>query len=169
MPSQLHIGHAQHRRLLSQMHFITKPFNELTIQQLYSLYELRARIFIVEQQCPYQDVDEKDLVSIHVMLLEGEKLIGYSRIIPPGISYSEPSIGRVAIDKNYRGRELGKELMLHTIKMTLELYRATDIVISAQCYLENFYSELGFRSEGNQYLEDDIPHIKMRMVNPGSS
>jgi ElaA protein len=144
------------------MRYITKEFNQLSPFEIYSMYLLRAKVFVVEQQCAYQDVDEKDLKSLHVFLWDEDILAGYCRIIPPGISYKDPSIGRVVIEKAYRTKNLGRDLVKYSLNKTTELFKGQEIVISAQTYLKKFYSELGFISEGVEYLEDDIPHVKMR-------
>ena len=145
------------------MEFIFKQFNDLNNNQLFEIYKLRAEIFIVEQNCAYQDVDEFDKKAFHLLLMEAETLAAYARIIPPGISYKEPAIGRVVVKKTFRGKDLGKNLMKESILRTQQLYKGRDIVISAQSYLLKFYSELGFVAEGEGYHEDDIPHTKMRL------
>lgn len=162
MCGSLHFGYAQHWQLLG-MQFILKQFQELTVSQLYEIYKLRNKVFVVEQNCPYEDVDEKDPESYHFMMLEGQTLAGYCRILPPGISYAEPAIGRVVVDPDFRGKNSGRLLMNNCIKQTFELFHNQEIVISAQTYLLKFYTELGFVPEGEEYPEDDIPHIKMRL------
>jgi ElaA protein len=144
------------------MLFKVKGFRELTIRELYEIYKLRAEVFVVEQNCPYQDVDEMDLSAHHVMLQDEDLLVGYSRILPPGVSYPEPAIGRVLVKKQYRQKGLGILLMNHSIAKTIELHQAEEIVISAQTYLLGFYESLGFIKEGEEYHEDDIPHTRMR-------
>lgn len=144
------------------MQYITKEFKQLTPFEIFSMYRLRSRVFVVEQQCAYQDVDEKDLKSVHVFLWKEDNLVGYCRIIPPGISYKEPSIGRVVVEKAYRSKNTGRDLMKYALNKTAELFKEQDIVISAQTYLKKFYTDLGFKNEGAEYLEDDIPHVKMR-------
>jgi ElaA protein len=145
------------------MDFVSKSFNALSPKELFNIYRLRSEVFVVEQNCAYQDVDEKDLVAIHLMLANSEQLLAYCRILPPTISYKEPSIGRVVVAKEFRGDGLGKEIMKQSLKISLELFENQDIVISAQTYLTKFYKDLGFEPEGEGYLEDDIPHIKMRL------
>lgn len=144
------------------MNFILKDFTALSVKELFEIYKLRSEIFVVEQNCVYQDIDNKDLLSFHLMLIGKEELIGYCRILPPGTSYKECSIGRVAIKREFRSKGSGKFLMNQCIHKTLELFNNQDIIISAQSYLLKFYSDLGFRAEGEHYLEDEIPHIKMR-------
>ena len=147
------------------MHFSVKQFEQLSTKELFEIYKLRSKVFVVEQNCPYQDIDEKDTEAFHVLMLDNHLLLGYSRILPPGISYKEPSIGRVVVDKEFRGNQSGKSLMKYSLNKALELYKNQDVVISAQLYLIRFYSELGFIKEGAEYLEDDIPHVKMRYGN----
>lgn len=145
------------------MEFLIKEFNSLTTKQLFEIYKLRSEVFIVEQNCAYQDIDDMDASANHVMLFEKDVLAAYARILPPGISYKEPAIGRVVVKKNFRGKDLGKLLMQQCIDQLQDTYKNSDIVISAQSYLLKFYSDLGFKTEGKEYLEDDIPHTKMRL------
>ena len=140
-------------------------FSKLTVNQLYEIYKLRNEVFIVEQNCAYQDVDDKDLKSRHLLLTIENILVAYARIIPPGISYKEPAIGRVVVKKEFRGKNYAKILMKSCLDYTIQLFKNQDIILSAQTYLIKFYSDLGFKIEGNEYLEDDIPHIKMRFKN----
>jgi ElaA protein len=145
------------------MAFILKEFKDLTVFQLHAIYKLRSQIFVVEQNCPYQDVDEKDLNAWHYLMVNEEQLVGYCRILPPGASYPEPSIGRVLINPNERGKKYGQLLMKNCLSVTHKLFINQDVVISAQTYLLKFYSELGFNPEGEIYDEDNIPHQKMRL------
>jgi ElaA protein len=163
----LHFGNVIDRELLMQ--FKLKSFKELSVEELYEALKLRCAIFVIEQNCNYQDMDDKDQESFHLLGYEDEKLVAYARILPPGVSYKEVSIGRVVVDKTFRGRRSGKELMVKAIEAAREKFKTSEIVISAQCYLEKFYSDLGFKSEGESYLEDDIPHIKMRLLEERTS
>jgi ElaA protein len=142
--------------------FLVKTFNELSLHELYQLLKLRAEVFIVEQNCAYLDLDDKDLKCLHVLCYNNGQLIAYTRIVPPGISYTEPSIGRVVNHKSIRGTGTGKLLMNFSIAECQKRFPNQHIVISAQCYLLKFYNDLKFIEEGESYLEDDIPHIKMR-------
>lgn len=147
--------------------FITKSFNELSNIELYQLLQLRNEVFIVEQTCPYPDLDDKDYQSLHVLGIENNKVVAYCRLLPKGISYkNEASIGRVVTASSVRRFGYGKLLMQYAIPETLKQFSTNEIVISAQQYLEKFYSDFGFKSEGKSYLEDDIPHIKMRLLSP---
>ena len=145
------------------INWICKSFEELTTLELYALLQLRNEVFIVEQNCPYLDVDGKDLKSYHLMAWKEDRLIAYTRLIPPGISYDEASIGRVVNSPSVRGSGIGKELMELSIQKVYELFGRQDIVIGAQLYLKKFYSDLGFIQEGDVYLEDNIEHIHMRL------
>lgn len=145
------------------INWICKSFEELTTLELYALLQLRNEVFIVEQNCPYLDVDGKDLKSFHLMAWKEDRLIAYTRLIPPGISYDEVSIGRVVNSPSVRGSGIGKELMQLSIAKIYELFGKQDIVIGAQLYLKKFYSDLGFVQEGDVYLEDNIEHILMRL------
>jgi ElaA protein len=152
------------------MRLINKYFQELTVNELHALYALRCKVFVVEQNCPYQEVDEKDTKAYHVMGFEGSELVACARILSPGVSYQEPSIGRVAVDFRQRGTEKGKQLMQYVLMEIKRLFPNQDTVISAQEYLLNFYRQLGFVAEGDVYLEDNIPHVQMRrLAKPMSS
>jgi ElaA protein len=146
------------------MRFVLKSYKELSVEELYEVLKLRCAVFVIEQNCNYQDMDDKDQDSYHLLGYDGDKLVAYARILPKGLSYKEASIGRVIVDKNFRGKNNGKELMKKAVEETMQLFATNEIVISAQCYLEKFYGDLGFKIEGESYLEDDIPHIKMRLV-----
>lgn len=144
--------------------FSTKTFEQLSTKELYVILKLRAEVFVVEQQCVYMDMDDKDYRCLHVLGYHGEELAAYTRLVPQGISYQEPSIGRVVTNPLYRKHGYGKLLMEYSINQTLKSYNSSVIVISAQQYLERFYTTLGFITEGGVYLEDEIPHIKMRYL-----
>jgi ElaA protein len=143
------------------MNWRLKPFDELTAKELYNILQLRNEVFIVEQNCPYQDLDNKDLYAFHLMGLEENKLIAYSRLLAPGISYSESSIGRVVSSPAARKTGIGKKLMEESILQIKKLFQTDTIRIGAQLYLKNFYESFGFFQEGDMYLEDNIPHIIM--------
>lgn len=138
-----------------------KKFEELTPFELYAVIQLRNEVFVVEQNCPYQDADNKDLKAHHFMGWDGEILVAYTRLIPPGISYKEASIGRVVSSPKYRGMGAGRELMQRSIAHSLLLFNCTAIRIGAQLYLKKFYESLGFVQSSEEYLEDNIPHIEM--------
>ena len=144
------------------MKWITKTFDQLSLHELYSILQLRARVFIVEQECPYQDLDDKDQQAWHLYGEENGKMLAYARLLPQNVNYPEPSIGRVIVDPSLRGRNIGKELMNRSIAKCEELFKTKKITLSAQCYLIKFYNELGFKEEGEEYEEDFIPHVKMK-------
>lgn len=146
---------------LCMISWTLKKFDELTIYELYAILQLRNEVFAIEQNCVYPDTDNRDQPSYHLMCMQNEKLIAYARIIPPGIVYTEPSIGRVVTSPIVRGTGIGKELMNRSIGCIEELYGETPIRISAQVYLQKFYTELGFQSVGDIYIEDSIEHIEM--------
>jgi len=138
-----------------------KKFDELSTAELYAILKLRNGVFIIEQNCIYQDADDKDQLSWHLMGWDGENLAAYARIIPPGISYEQASIGRVVTSPAYRKAGLGRILMQTSISRTLGQFNCAEIKIGAQVYLTKFYESLGFRPCSSPYLEDGIPHIEM--------
>jgi ElaA protein len=143
------------------MQVTDKTFQELTLEELYKLLQLRSDIFVVEQDCVFLDPDDKDQQAIHVLGWEGSELVGYARVFGPGDYFREASIGRVAVKKAYRDQGLGVQLMRASINATEKRFGTSHIALSAQKYLELFYSDLGFAAEGEEYLEDGIPHIRM--------
>lgn len=138
-----------------------KLFNDLTPAELYSIMRLRGEVFVVEQNCPYVDADGKDFHSYHLMGHIGEDLAAYSRLVFPGISYEEVSIGRVITSGKYRGKEYGKRLMEKSIEEVERLYGKVPIRIGAQAYLKKFYEGFGFVDLNKPYLEDGIEHLIM--------
>ena len=144
-----------------QLNWILKKFDELTPVELYRIMQLRNEVFVVEQNCVYQDADDKDQQCWHLCGWDAKKLVAYTRIIPPGISYTEASIGRVVTSPAYRKTGAGRKLMQESISRTLSQFTCTAIKIGAQVYLTKFYQSLGFVQSSEQYLEDGIPHIEM--------
>lgn len=137
-------------------------YDDLSKQELHHLIILRQNVFIVEQNCPYKDADNKDFNSHHLMRFnENTQIIAYLRIVAPGISYKEVSLGRIVTDIDNRGTGLGIELMKMGLQFTESIYGKVDIRISAQTHLVPFYKKFDFESTGKQYLEDDIPHTEM--------
>lgn len=137
-------------------------FNDLSVKQLFDVLQLRNQIFIVEQNCPYLDVDEKDPKSFHVLgINQYQKLIATSRILPPGVSYSETSIGRVAVATGSRGTGIGDELNQVSMKFIRDYYGEVPIRLSAQKHLSNYYNKHGFKVVSDPYDEDGIPHVEM--------
>jgi ElaA protein len=141
--------------------WVLKKFDELTPLELYSIVRLRNEVFVVEQNCVFQDADNKDPASYHLMGWENEKLIAYSRIIPAGIAYDLPSIGRVVTSPEARRNGTGKELMKESIEAIKKLFGNVSIKLGAQLYLKNFYESFQFIQSSKVYLEDGIEHIEM--------
>jgi ElaA protein len=139
-----------------------KHFNKLSATELYAIMQLRNAVFVVEQNCVYQDADDKDLKSWHLAGWDGGKLVAYCRILPAGLSYNHPSIGRVVSSPDYRKGGFGRELMQKAVVKTIEEFADPIIIISAQLYLQKFYESIGFVKDSDTYLEDDIPHIRMQ-------
>ena len=138
-----------------------KEFKELSNFELYKIIQVRINVFVVEQNCSYEECDDKDLKSYHLFYQDNETIAAYLRIIPAGISYSEPSIGRVLVKKEYRRQGLASEMMKKAVEFIKENFNSDSIRISAQKYLMDFYQDLGFKRVSEEYLEDDIPHYEM--------
>lgn len=138
-----------------------KIFNELTTQELYDLLQLRSEIFVIEQDCVYQDIDGKDQKALHVLGFKNNKLVAYARIFKPEDYFKEASIGRVLVSKNERQHKYGYDIINASIKAVKDFYNETKIILAAQTYLKSFYNNLGFIEKGEEYLEDGIPHIEM--------
>ena len=141
------------------MKFGAKRFDELDNKTLHHIFLLRSEVFVVEQECVYQDIDGKDINSIHIIGKKKEQIIAYSRIMNLNSEFC--SIGRVLVKKELRNKGIGIKLMEKSIEKARKLYNQKKIKISAQEYLKNFYTELGFKHTGKRYLEDGIPHIEM--------
>jgi len=154
--------------MYDDMTYACVPFEQLRVQELYEIMALRQEVFIVEQNCPYMDADGKDQQAWHLMGRDATgRLIAYTRLLPQGVSYPEyASIGRVVSSPSVRGTGAGKALMVKSIEMMRHLFGPGPIKIGAQSYLLQFYSSFGFRSTGEEYLEDGIPHTKM--ILPGA-
>lgn len=139
-----------------------KHYDELSKQELHQILRLRAEVFIVEQNCPYQDIDHKDEFSYHLCVFHQQQFVAYARIVPEGISYKAyTSIGRVLSSLEARKMGAGRFLMQKSIELCKDLFPEFPIKISAQTYLLQFYQSLGFNPIGEEYLEDNIPHICM--------
>lgn len=143
------------------MNWELKKFEELKVEEIYKILKIRNEVFIVEQQCAYQDCDGKDENSYHLYLQDNGEIIAYLRILKKGVSYDEISIGRVLVHKNYRGKGISREMMLKAINFIELNLNEKEIKIQAQSYLVNFYRSLRFKEASNEYLEDNIPHIDM--------
>jgi ElaA protein len=149
------------KKQIMQLNWIFKKFDDLSAAELYSIIQLRNEVFVVEQNCVYQDADDKDQLSMHLCGWHGAKLVAYTRIIPQGISYTEASIGRVVTSPAYRNAGTGRQLMKESISRCFSQYNCTAIKIGAQVYLIAFYQSFGFIPCSSEYLEDNIAHIEM--------
>jgi len=143
------------------MNFIIKNFSEFTLIELYEILQIRSKIFVVEQDCVYQDVDGKDQKSLHVYGKKNDKIVAYTRIFKPGDYFENASIGRVLVAQEERKFGFGHDLMKASIKTVKTHFKSDKITISAQKYLKNFYESHNFVQVGEAYLEDGIPHIEM--------
>lgn len=143
------------------LNVIVKPFSEITSAELYAILQLRSEIFVVEQNCVYQDIDYKDQKAMHVLGYKNNNLIAYARVFKPGDYFNHASIGRVVVAKNQRKYGYGYQIMQHAITAVSNYFNEKVIKISAQKYLKKFYESLGFKQVGEAYLEDNIPHIPM--------
>jgi len=144
-----------------QIDWKIKHFVDLNQYELYDVFALRINVFVVEQNCPYPELDGKDKHCFHVIGEHEGEVVATARIIPAGISYPEVSIGRVAIRSDFRGNELGHEIMRKALEFIDNEYGKCDIRISAQAHLQSYYEKHRFKSTGKEYLEDGIPHLEM--------
>lgn len=143
------------------MQWEIKAFDQLSLQELYTILTLRTDVFVVEQACPYPEIDGKDPSCLHLLGTDNGELVAYLRILPAGLSYDEVSIGRVVIKPSHRGKGLGRLMMEQAIAYITTEWKESQIKIGAQAYLEKFYQSLGFEPISEVYLEDDIPHLDM--------
>lgn len=142
-----------------------RRFQELSTAELYELLQLRSEVFVVEQYCVYQDIDGKDRKALHLIGEYDSKIVAYARLFKAGDYFDEASIGRVVVMANYRDKKWGHELMTQAIRAVKVYFKSTEITISAQLYLQKFYESHGFVVTSETYLEDDIPHIQMKLTN----
>jgi ElaA protein len=140
----------------------TLSFTELSRENLYAILRLRQEVFVVEQQCVFLDLDNRDQAAIHMLCTDQGLLAAYQRCIAPDSSDSESLLGRIVVCPTRRHHKLGGELVKRGIEHNLRRWPGSDIRISAQAHLQNFYTSLGFNAEGSEYLEDNIPHRQMR-------
>ncbi len=143
--------------------FKIKPFEALSTVELYEIVKLRIEVFVVEQNCVYQDIDGKDQKAIHVLGYYNGELAAYCRIFDAGYYFDEASIGRVIVSPKYRDMKFGHDLMKVAIEAVESSFNKKQITISAQMYLQKFYESHGFVKTSEMYLEDDIPHIQMKI------
>jgi len=143
------------------MNTLVKSFSELHTTELYSILQLRSEVFVVEQDCVYQDIDFKDQKALHVLGYKNDVLIAYTRIFKPGDYFDNSSIGRVLVKETERKFNYGHQIMKASLKAIKEYYKVDKITISAQKYLKKFYESHGFYQVNDEYLEDGIPHIRM--------
>jgi ElaA protein len=143
------------------MNWSVKPFTELSLKELYALLKLRAEVFVVEQTCIYNDLDELDFDAIHLFGMDNGDVLVYARILPAHSRFKEVSLGRIVVSTNSRGLGYGKEVIKKSIEYIKENISDNLIRISAQEYLLNYYEELGFKIASSSYLEDGIPHVEM--------
>ena len=141
-----------------------KPFKELSLNELYSLLKLRSIVFVVEQNCVYQDIDDKDEKALHLFGEYNNEIVAYARLFKSGDYFDNASIGRVVIHPNVRDKKLGHELMQQAIAAIATYFNETKITISAQLYLQKFYESHQFVKTSDVYLEDDIEHIEMKRL-----
>ena len=138
-----------------------KTFEQLSLKELYFILQLRSEVFVVEQDCVYQDIDAKDQYALHIIGKKETKIIAYTRVFKGGDYFKEASIGRVVVSLKDRHLNYGQQIMEASIVAIKNNYDTSEIKISAQKYLENFYNNLGFKTIGDPYLEDGISHIAM--------
>lgn len=143
------------------MTFEFKTFAEISPDELYDILQLRAEIFVVEQDCVYNDLDGLDKLAVHQFIKKNNKIVAYSRLLKPGTRFPDYSIGRVVVKKSERGTGLGVEMMEAAKNFIINEWGASKIKISAQKYLQKFYEDLGFEIVSDEYLEDGIPHFGM--------
>lgn len=143
------------------INWICKSFKELTLEELYFVMQLRSEVFVVEQHCYYQDVDGKDIKSYHLMGWDAGVLLAYARLLPPGVSYAEQSIGRVVLKREARKSGMGRLLMNESISRSCQIFGKAPIKIGAQFHLKKFYELLGFEQSSDIYDDAGIDHIEM--------
>ncbi|MHA6696693.1 GNAT family N-acetyltransferase [Chryseobacterium sp. A301] len=139
-----------------------KSFEELQTSELYKILAARAEVFVIEQQCLYQDMDFDDQIALHLWGESKNEIAAYCRVFAPGLKYPEASIGRVLTGKNFRRIGLGKQLITRSIEVISTNFKTDNVCISAQDYLLQFYADFGFEPTGKSYLEDGIPHSEMK-------
>ncbi|WP_162012801.1 GNAT family N-acetyltransferase [Streptococcus sp. S784/96/1] len=140
------------------MNWQLKTFNELTPQQIHAIYKARTNVFVVEQHCPYPEVDDWDLTSFHLFLENSGAVIAYCRLIETA---DEVKLGRVLVVQSYRQNGLGRDLVTKALEVSAQLFPQKNIYAQVQAYLKNFYASFGFEATSAEYTEDGIPHLDM--------
>ena len=143
------------------MQLIVKHFSELSVDELFAIYKLRVAVFVVEQKCPYQEIDEADRSAYHIWLQDEDGIAAYARALPPGVTFAEASIGRVIAVKRRCG--MGSRIVAAAVETAREKFSAGKITIEAQVYARSLYEKAGFRQISDEFLEDGIPHIQMQL------
>ena len=146
------------------MHWVLKKYKELTTNEFHNILQLRINVFVVEQNCPYPELDGKDKLAYHFFATadeNSEQVVAYTRIFKPGDYYDKAAIGRVVVHADYRKEKLGHTLIKKSIEQIDQLFKTSEIKIGAQTYLKKFYEAHGFKKIGADYIEDGIPHIYM--------
>lgn len=148
------------------MEWILKKYGDLTLDEFHDILQLRIDIFVVEQNCPYPELDTKDKIAFHLFGKDkNANIIAYTRIFKPGDYYTETAFGRVVVHQNFRNQKLGYELIEQTLDQIEQLFGKTPIKIGAQTHLKKFYDSFDFQQIGDEYIEDGIPHIYMIKIN----
>jgi len=145
----------------NDMKLVIKHYRELTLDELHDIYRLRVAVFVVEQNCPYQELDGNDKVAYHLWLEDAEGIHAYLRVLPPHVTFEDASIGRVVSVRRHQG--LASRLIQEGIRIAKEQFGANSITIEAQVYARSLYEKAGFVQVSDEFLEDGIPHIKMTL------
>jgi len=143
------------------MQWTLKKYKELSLDEFHDILQLRINVFVVEQNCPYPELDNKDQIAFHLYCKDDDKIIAYTRIFKPDDYYQEAAFGRVVVHQDFRNQKLGYRLIVQTMLKMKELFGNIPIKIGAQTYLKKFYESFGFQQKGAEYIEDGIPHIYM--------
>jgi len=147
------------------MHLEFRAFTKLSSNHIYDALRLRQQVFLIEQNCLYEDIDNWDQQALHLLLYDMNELAGYLRIFEPGVKFEETTIGRIVVSTNYRGRDIGKKIITHGIELAFQQFPSSNIRIEAQNALSNYYNKYGFITEGEVYVVDGIDHIQMVLKN----
>jgi len=146
---------------MSKLVWKVKTFDELSVEELYQVIRARIEVFVIEQNCPYQDADNSDQKAVHLWAEQDGEVIAYCRLFDKGVKYSETSIGRVITTSKGRGKGIGRQLISYAIQVIENRFGTSEIRISAQDYLLDFYGSFGFKDTGKKYEEDNLPHTEM--------